>query len=489
MRIEFSRLNDIVQQIGENIAAREELSDAVMTIHVIGEFSSGKTRFIRQLFGDLVPPALAPLSSGERETLLPLEITFGEEQRLELIRRDADNAEAEILKVYKHFPHRQELAELNDLAPDQMRLRLFINEPRLTLAQGDGFYDESGPQRLRMIDQPGWNSGDEDEGWESLGLSADWENLGLVYVCRAARLDSKLNMSNLSMFLEALRNDDMHRAREKLPVFFLITECPPEERKKWIERQQNRVDALLQDSVDIFPYKILAVDLATITADELETLRSEFWTHILSESPSPPLAFGRALAAEVRNWPQEWTPAAYLQKCLEWQERYLALAQNLKADGKYLGGRSMRFYAGLDDQAVGEKACQDWQKKLRSLGMPEQPPDLPREHPLRPWLDYYWLPRLRQANLAFDEFNHRMEQTLGQLTAKITDLEAWLCRKMDVSLERTCHPWEDSFLLLMRLLQSLPANTPQEQMLANWLASSLMECRFAETRNFWVQSA
>lgn len=298
--IRYENVENAVNQFMRGSAMPAELGEAVLAIRVVGEFSSGKTRFIREIFKDLIPAELMPVSSLEKQTILPLELTYGDNPSLELIEREYDGSPAKVLAAWDHFPKREEL-EGRNLA--NLRLRLFVNEPQLTLAEGDGYEEGKQPQRLRIIDEPGWNSEDEDRGWEELGLSDEWENLGLITVCRSARLDSKTNHQNLEIFLNALLSGDMVAARERLPLFFAITECAKEDREKSIRKQEERIKAILKEKVGKFPLKVVAVDFAKLEPGELETLRQEFWEHILSESPSEPLQNG--LNAIIRRWPQE----------------------------------------------------------------------------------------------------------------------------------------------------------------------------------------
>jgi len=80
------------------------LSDGVLTARIIGEFSAGKTRLLRELLVPLIPPALFPLSSLERQTRLRLEITHGETPRLSLIERPQDYSPATHLQRPRSLP-------------------------------------------------------------------------------------------------------------------------------------------------------------------------------------------------------------------------------------------------------------------------------------------------------------------------------------------------------------------------------------------------
>ena len=135
--VEFHKVEKAIRGIERDFFQQLTLDDATVSVRIVGEFSSGKTRLVREILGEAIPPALQPLSSLETQTLLPLEVTYGEEPRLELIRRREDGDTAEVVSVLDRFPDRQELlAQVGD--PEEFRLRLQVAEPRLTLAEGDG---------------------------------------------------------------------------------------------------------------------------------------------------------------------------------------------------------------------------------------------------------------------------------------------------------------------------------------------------------------
>ena len=214
-------VHQALQAFADQMARSTAPSDGVLTARVIGEFSAGKTRLLRELLGELIPPALFPVSSLERQTRLQLEITHGEVPALTLIKREHDCHPAVVLKTLTQFPERDALADYNPL---QHRLRLTLPEPRLILPSGDGFSDDASPKRLFLIDTPGWNSGDdvlaEDDATQ---IMAGYHNLALVYVTDATRLQSEKNAERLLEFLEALAGADFLKDPTLL---FIVTHCP-----------------------------------------------------------------------------------------------------------------------------------------------------------------------------------------------------------------------------------------------------------------------
>lgn len=53
----FTRADALQRQLqvfADQLEAGSDLTDGVLTARVVGEFSAGKTRFLRELFGDLI---------------------------------------------------------------------------------------------------------------------------------------------------------------------------------------------------------------------------------------------------------------------------------------------------------------------------------------------------------------------------------------------------------------------------------------------------
>lgn len=377
----FAQVLEAIGQVEESLTVAA-LEESEATIRVIGEYSSGKTRFLRNLLGDKIPPALAPVSSLETQTLLPLEIMHGEPTRLELVRRAGDWEQATVIEVLDHFPEREELAAKKLVG---CRLRLFVDEPRLVVDDNES----RPPKLLRLIDQPGWNSEDDIQGWENLGLSDEWENLALVYVCKLYRLDSDTNQKNLAMFIDALQDGDLLMAKKPLPLFFVLTDCPPEERRTKAKIFRERVEALIRDPV-LFTLKVAAADFAAVDEKNLEALRASFWGHVLPDSDSSPPLKGAALA--ISRWRPDWALRPWLAQSAAWLAGIREMARGLKPHGKYMGKRTMAYFEGLSGVKLAEKAVREWRKELGPRYAAEntaalEPPDLPPDHPLRPWLD------------------------------------------------------------------------------------------------------
>ncbi|HIW00463.1 MAG TPA: hypothetical protein H9894_04665 [Candidatus Desulfovibrio intestinipullorum] len=486
MKSFFETVRDTVESLGKEFSRTPELGDAGMAIRIIGEYSAGKTRLVRELLGNLAPAALLPISSQEVQTRLPLEVTYGETPSLQLVRRVYDTEEAQVLRELDVFPQRQDVASED---PGEIRLRLAVPEPRLTLAEGDGLYeDDTQPKRLFLIDMPGWNSEDDTSGADGLELSEDWENLAIVYVSHVTRLDSALNLRQFKHFLHALLDGELLRARDRLPLFFLITACPAEERAAVEKKQLERIQALLHDN-DKFIVRVMAVDFASMSTKELAYFRKVFWDHVLLESPSPALE-QNSVAKRIENWPTAYALRPYLARCLAHIACLDALFARVCANGLYMGGRSMRFFAGLDTPGLVSRAKALWYKQLEipkgleaitSLVLPT----LPDEHPLAPWLEAYWYPRLRLFHEHMLAFFTLADQTLSLLTPDIDDLEAWLAESLDASRRAAGEALPASFRRMCEVIANMPENMPEMQRMATVVTLSLLEARYDDSYQGW----
>lgn len=482
----FETVRETVENLGKEFSRAPELGDAGMAIRVIGEYSAGKTRLVRELIRDLAPAALLPVSSQEVQTRLPLEVTYGETPALQLVRRAWDTEAAQILRELPAFPERK---DITDEDPGEMRLRLAVPEPRLTLAEGDGLYeDDTQPKRLFLIDMPGWNSEDDASGADGLELSEDWENLALVYVSHVTRLDSALNQRQLELFLQALNDGTLLRARDRLPLFFLITACPAEERAAVEKKLAERIRARLGDD-DKFLVRIAAVDFNAMSAEELTRFRSAFWDHVLLESPSPALE-QNSVSRRIENWPEACALRPYFARCADFIARLDALFSRVCATGSYMGGRSMRFFSGLDAPGMVSRARALWYKQLEEprgleaitgLALPE----LPADHPLAPWLEVYWYPRLRGFHERMLAFFTRADQTLGLLTPDIDDLEAWLAERLNDSRRAAGEALPRSFRRMCDTIAGLPEDMPEMRRMATILTLSLLEARYDDAWRRW----
>ena len=74
----------------QNVWVTKKPSDSVLTTRVVGEFSAGKSRLLRELLQPCTPSHLLPISSREVQTCLLLEVTYNPEPELSLIEKTSD---------------------------------------------------------------------------------------------------------------------------------------------------------------------------------------------------------------------------------------------------------------------------------------------------------------------------------------------------------------------------------------------------------------
>lgn len=468
----FEKVNAAAQKLAKNLEHGASYRETDLAVRVVGEFSAGKTRFIKELFGPLIPEKLEPVSSLEAQTLLPLEISFGEKPRLELIRRNNDWDKAEALSTLDEFPERKKLSFKPDL-----RLRLFLPEEKLILKEGDGYSEGNEPRLLRIIDYPGWNSEDDEKGLNSLGLSEDWRNLGLVYICAATRVENRANQKNLRLFLEAMESGFLDQSSSKTPLFFIVTYADRQECASTVEKLRKLAEDILKDRVEDFPLLILPIDFGNCEESGLRAMREAFWAHLAKNG----VPAGRPDAIENIEGLDQVLP--YVRQCVQWLDQLADIHKRLKSGGKYMRGREMSFFAGCKPGELGARAWRDWQKRASPELLPEAiasltPPDLPENHFLRPWLDAYWLPRLAETQKRILYFLEELRKSLEGLKPDLTELENWLEERVGTHYKSA--QISPSFAKLIALARTFPENMNKGQALCTLVSLSLLESRYAD---------
>ena len=464
-----------------------QVSDGLLTARVIGEFSAGKTRFLRELLGDAIPPALYPVSSLERQTRLPLEITYGPEPELTLVQRANDyqiNEKTRTLQTLTEFPDREATLQHDPL---RHRLRLALPENRLILNQGDGYSDDKSAKRLFLIDMPGWNSGDDllAEG-DASEVMAGFHNLALVYVVSAVRLDGLKNSERLNNFLQAFSEADFVGEPH---LIVMMTHCPAAEANALQTKVKKQVNAMWAELGETSPLSmaLFSIDFEAAGPAELVTFRDEFWQSLLS-----PL--GHPVASSVvhpwvhalRNWPKHWLldePIAQTHALLT-QAR--AVLQAALQDKNYLAGMNMTKLGGLDKPAIKKRLKETWSRQMRgSVDAENKPlheciPIVDNKHPLADWWNSYWIPHLQIALRPIADFLEAVPMALNQVTPHTTDLQKHLSQQLDALHHHAVQAVHSSFTQVVDSLKNLPKETPPEQFLATSLRLSLLQMRYQD---------
>ena len=485
-----------LQAFAAHMTQVQQVSDGLLTARVIGEFSAGKTRFLRELLGDAIPPALYPVSSLERQTRLPLEITYGAEAELTLVQRANDyeiNDKTVTLQTLTEFPEREATLQHDPL---RHRLRLAIPENRLILSQGDGYSDDKSAKRLFLIDMPGWNSGDDRlaEG-DASDIMAGFHNLALVYVVSAVRLDSLKNSERLNNFLQAFSDADFVGSPH---LIVMMTHCPAAETPALQVKVKKQVHAMWAElgETSSLSMALFSIDFEEASAAELATFRNEFWQSLLSPLGQPvAAAVQHPWVHALRNWPKHWlldAPMAQTQTLLT-QAR--AVLQAALPEKNYLVGMNMTKLSGLDKPAIGKRLNETWSRQMRGTVAAENKPLhqciplLDEKHPLAEWWSNYWVPHLQIALRPVANFLEAVPKALNQVSPHTADLQIHLKQQLDALYHQATQATYSSFTQVVDTLQDLPTQTPPEQTLATLLRLSLLQMRYQDHLEGRVESA
>ena len=459
-------------------------ADGWLSARVIGEFSAGKTRLLRELLADTIPPALFPVSSLERQTRLPLEITYGETPDLTLIERAEDcDRLGDPVRRFRTFPLREDLAEYDPL---HYRLRLAIPEPRLFLPTGDRCQEGDTPKRLLLIDLPGWNSGaDELAERDAASLLTGYYNLALVFVVDANRLDGAANEERLRDFLGALAEADFVSEPNLIVV---ITHCPSPDQARLTERMRVRVRSLwaeLDESPDGLVLHLMAVDFGALEPDALATFRETFWSHLLAplkEETAP----AHPWIAGIRAWPADWDPRPRLSGAWNLLEEARTLLGRACIEGEFLPGMNRHRLLGLDAAGIYDHVRGPWLRQL-DCQSPEQiaarlaaPPPLPDPHPLAGWWQGYWQVNLERALGPVRGFFQQADAALRALRPETQDVRAHLVERLTGPYREAVGALDSSFVCLVETAQPLATESQPERAAATLLSLSLLEARYAD---------
>lgn len=465
-----------------NMTSAAQLQDGVLTARFIGEFSAGKTRLLSELFGEQIPAPLLPVSSLERQTRLPLEITYGDTPELVLVKRTDDHSTATFIKAFTHFPERNELHHYD---PMHHRLRLTVKEPRLILPEGDGFNEIKCPRRLFLIDTPGWNSGDDEIAELSAKSSmTGMHNLAIIYVCQAARLDGATNAAHLSDFMKALADAEF-LGQTKLMV--VITSCPDAESARLEQRAKNLALRLWQEmdgDEDRLELDIFCVDFKDLPAQDLQRFRDRFWNCLLSPlGDTRPALDINLWATAFRQWPKEWDINEPLLNSLQLLDRANDLLGKARLNGEFVAKMNMHRLLGYDAAQMREKVLSTW---LRQLATDIQTldewkiPTLAEQHPLAQWWLHYWQVELEQLIGPVRRFFQTAKHTIKRLTTDIEDLRLHLDQHLEAPYDGARSSLDASFACLLNGLPALLEEAGVEKRVATLLSLSLLQTRYED---------
>ncbi|BCG47968.1 hypothetical protein GEOBRER4_n2826 [Citrifermentans bremense] len=453
--------------------------DAVASIRIVGEFSAGKTMLVRTLLEGLAEPGLLPHSAMERETFLPLEVTYGPRVRLTVLERPTDDSPSREIAELCAFPNRQEQLTRFQRGTHRLRLEVPGLESRVILPPGEDYLDSEEPLRFSLVDMPGWNSGEsrmEENPQED--LMGEW-NLAAVYVANACRLDSALNQELLERFCDA--------SFSSFPavLYYLITSCPSVDRERIVAREQKRARELLtrvlssknMDEGD-FVLVVEAVDFEAMSSAEKELFRENFWCGI----NRPPRRDGNIWERLICEWPPEWEVNGYFSEVGTAVERARATLIKVKRDGRYLARLNRTMLLELSPEERAKKVMKTW---LEQLGVADAVPaffpatrPLPSGHPLSAWWSNYFEPSLREIRTPLETLLEEAARAIS-LIPEEADIESYLSGCLDGFLVRAEEALYSSFASLCSNLTALSKHSPTE-IIATALTLSVMDGKYRD---------
>lgn len=480
-----ARIDAGLRQFAERMEAAPALADGAMAARIVGEFSAGKTRMLRELLGSFVPEPISPISSRDPQTRLPLEVTFGPVAALGVVERAHDTEQGRQLASLGRFPERADIDALG-YVPERHRLRLSVPIAHFILQEGDRVAAQATPRRLFLIDMPGWNSGD-DELAEALpeALPGARLNLALVYVSASTRLDSAGNRARLQAFLAAIEEAEFLGATRLL---FVVTHCPLAEHAATQAHARKLVEGIWTDvyGTDFAPeleLEILCADFNTIPAAELDAFRHRFWTFLLDPLVRDAVP-GHPWQAAIAAWPAEWDIRPRLRQTHALLEELSTLIERARVQGNFLNGMNRYRLAGLDAAEIQAKVHAKWREQCGFSGLPGLAARidalrLDGAHPLAPWWREAWFDQLRLTVAVVRAFIEQAQRALDGIGADTLDLEAHLRRRLDKPHARARRALESSFARMARTAHGL-ADAEPAQAVGTLLALGALQGRYEQ---------
>lgn len=457
-----------------------ELEDAILTTRIVGEFSAGKTRVLRELLGDAVPDALAPISSRDAQTRLPLEVTYGPAPLLEVIERRSDGDQGKHIEELDRFPTRGEIDARGYLL-EQHRLRLSLPMEQMILRQGDQYHDQSPPARMFLIDMPGWNSPD-DKGADIL-LGAEY-SLALVYVANAIRLDGVENRKHLRNFITALKSDeDLGHFSGSPRLLMVVTQCAPADATRLSIRAREIVDELVVElwgESDMVTLDILCVDFDKLSDAERVTFRQRFWQFLLTPLEQEQAA--HPWQARIGVWPAGHDIRPRLEHTRTLLAGLRTLARRACTDGQFLKDMNRRRLEFLPDEEITLKLREAWRKKVDPAVLADAQGMvksllLPQDHPLSDWWNDIWCGQVHAIVTGALDFASRAETALNAIDCRTEDPPAFLQQALHAPYDLMQRALTSSFARLIDATQAFDTQ-PLDQLIPTLFVLSTVQGQY-----------
>ena len=471
------RVQLAIQAFNDKMA--EKIVDEMAVIHIIGAFSAGKSRLVRELLRPhKTAHSLLPISSKERQTALPLEITYADTPHLFRI-ADTNTTETELFA----FPSREEQQHFD---ASKHYLRLELPEPALLLGNVSLCSAEEGIKRAVLKDMPGWNSGDSliSENPLDNGLVGA-NNISLVYVTRANGIDSQDDLTRLHAIFTAVESGDAF-FYNGFNLVIVITCCDDESEYDAIKQRVNERLQHLAEKVDIeLQLTVLCVDFGKEPEDSSELnhqdFANDFWQAVFAPIAEQAQAnTARDWATRIQQWQADWHLQDRLAQSLQIIKNAHAFIGQFKKQDQFIANMNSTRLLGLSDQDRIEKVQAAWLKQVGQWQIDFESLQLTDDHPLTQWWQDYWLTQLFELINPVDALVQQMKLAIQQLPIEATDLQQYFHEHVEDSYQKALAQRQSYFHCVCDVMEPILHDNNQAKLVATLLSLSLLDAKYAD---------
>lgn len=412
-----SALRDVEQRFQEETNPKANLNESPITIPVVGEFSAGKSRLLDEMLQGLAPDDLLPVSSPRKETLLPLEVTYGGEPNLGIVSRPTDS-EANLVQPLSSFPTRGQL-EGSDLNLDECRLRLSVPAEELLWDEVPvpGF---EGPARVYLLDTPGWNSGEA----PSVSEIYNGEDVpAIIWVSRHSRLDDRQAREELSDLVSGVDNFWPRTETGALYIFPFVTrwESSANAREHLNDTVEHLKKCTRDCLLDVVIGEPLVAEFEDISQESLENLQTSFWNNIGSLRHESQSLRDSGSSQNVVDYVEKWELFSKLQKIQSTLTK-VAKIQNLFDEKKLFPNKSLgqlkhHFDRNRDVTTLRARLESRLNGTFNEFYDLEDLPQLSSKHALSPWWNRAFLPTTRTAVKSTTSLLKKIDTLLDEISS------------------------------------------------------------------------
>jgi predicted amino acid-binding ACT domain protein len=467
------RVQLAIQAFNEKMS--EKIIDEMAVVHIIGAFSAGKSRLVREL---LLPhktvQALLPVSSRERQTALPLEITYAETSRL--VRIDAVKKET----VLSAFPKREEQQRFD---PSSHYLRLELPEPALLLGNISLISAEEGMKRVVLKDMPGWSSGDSFVAENPLanGLIGS-DNISLVYVANANRVDSQDDLTRLLAIFTAVETGDAY-FYNGFSLVVVVTCCDDKSEHEAIKQRVSERLQTLAEKVDVeLQLTVLCVEFGKESERlDHQAFVNDFWQAIFAPiAEQKQTSTASDWATRIQHWQTDWHLQDKLAQSLRIIESIQPFVEQFKKQDQFIANMNNTRLLGLSKQERCEKVHSVWLKQVGQWQADTQHLQLTNDHPLAQWWQDYWLTQLHNLIKPVELLLQHMETAIQQLPIEVPDLQQYFHHRLENSYQNALTIEQSYFHCVCDAIEPILHDNNQAKLVATLLSLSLLDAKYAD---------